>query len=479
MGFLDNIFNQDKKKEKEKKYQERKAALDINLEKTTKVQEQNVEVQEKNTEIQKSAMQIAWKNQELNEQLTKLVLDNEKTKNLLLERENKIKALQDELDERQKKVRQEEIEGTARKAEIRKNEQFVAEQQKKVETESKRVEEREIEAKKIKVESESDKEKYQTLYDELDVDKGNIKTLEEEARRKNKEADEKLAITNTTFEKSKVIDEEIKAKETKFEEYRESIEKSLKEKIEEYDRRLADLDAVKGIVDDVKFDDSEDGKQAKIVVKETIRQAKKALADIKTRFDELDEKYASGTFKGFSTPLTEIDKYFEELKTQYIQIKEHIDSNENLPPSVSKWLDVIEDCISNADRSIKSWEFSETYRYIVFGLSACKNYELLLTILMDWAGASTEEQNETEEEDFIDWYEILEVDPAATEKEIIQQFKKQMLKYHPDKASEDKKEEYHERAVQLNQAKEILSDSEKRKIFDEKRNNRKQKNKHE
>jgi DnaJ-domain-containing protein 1 len=449
MSFLDDIFSNKKKEEKERLHQERQAALDANMEKTTKVQEQNVQVQGKNLEIQKSAMEIAWKNQEQSEKLTKLVLDNERTKNLLLERENKIKEIQDQLDERQKEIRREEIEITARKAEVRKNEQLATEQLKKLEAESKSVVDREKEAEKVKAESETSKEKYQALYDELEVDKGNIKTLEEEARRKNKDADEKTATANAIFEKSKVIDEEIKAKEAKFEEHRESIEKALKDKIEEYDRRLADLDAVKGIVDDVKFDDSEDGQQAKIVVKEAIRQAKKSLSDIKTRFDELDDKYASGTFKGFSTPLTEIDKDFEELKSQYIQIQEHIAANDSLPPSVSKWLSVIEDCIANA--------------------------ELLLNILMDWAGADSEEQNETEEDDFTDWYIILEVDIEATYDEIKKQFRILIKKYHPDKAPPEKQEEYHKISAELNEAYDILCDEAKRKAFDEKRNKRKNK----
>jgi len=472
MGFIDDIFTNKKKQEKEKLHQEREAALDANILKSNLLQEQ-VHL------LQKSNMEIAWKNEKLNEELIKLVAENVKTKNILLERENKIRDSNNEVEERKKEVRKEEIEIIARKSEVRKNEQVADEQQKKLDSETKKVIEREKETEKVKAESESDKEKYQKLYDELEVDKGNIKTLEEEARRKNKEADEKLVTANATFEKSIVIDEEIKAKEGKFEEYRESIEKSLKEKIEEYDRRLADLDAVQGIVDDVTFDDSEDGKQAKIVVKETIRQAKKALADIKTRFDELDEKYASGTFKGFSTPLTEIHKYFEELKTQYIQIKEHIASNENLPSSVSKWLGVIEDCIASADRSIKSWEFSEAYRNIVFGISACKNYELLLTILMDWNGSASEETSEAEEDEFVDWYIILEVEIEATEAEIKKQFRIKIKIYHPDRATEDKKEEYHKISAELIEAYEILSDIKKRKAFDEKRNKRKQKNNHE
>jgi hypothetical protein len=475
--IFDKIFN--KGKREKQLLEARQSILDNSIEKSNQIQASNNEVQKSVTEVQKSVMEIAWKNQQLNEDLTKLVANNERTRNILLERENKIQITLDDLEERKKEVRKEEIELIARKSETRKNEQLADEHQKKLDAESKRVAEREGEAEKAKSESESEKEKYQSLYDELEVDKGNIKTLEEEARRKNKDADEKTVAANAIFEKAKVIDDEIKAKEAKFEEHREAIEKSLKEKIEEYDRRLEDLNAIKGIVDDVKFDDSEDGKQAKIVVKEAIRQAKKALTDIKTKFDELDEKYASGTFKGFSTPLTEIDKYFEELKTQYTQVKEHFASEQNLPSSVSKWLSSIEDCINNADRSIKSWEFSEAYRNIVFGIATCKNYELLLIILNDFAGGGSEESTATEGEDFIDWYEILEVKPDATDKEIKKAFNKLMLKYHPDRAPEEKKEEYHEKAVLLNQANDVLRDPEKRKIFDEKRNNRKQKNSHE
>lgn len=472
MSLLNGVFNN---KKKHRMHQERLAALDANLEKTTNVQKQNADVQGKNLEIQKSAMEIAWKNQEQSEKLTKLVLDNERTKNLLLERENKIKEIQDQLDERQKEIRREEIEITARKAEVRKDEKLATDKLLKVDSEIIKVAEREKQAEKLQNESEKNKHEYKSLYDELEADKGNTKTLEEEARRKNKEADQKTALANAIFEKSKVIDAEIKAKETKFEEYRESIENALKEKIEEYDRRLADLNAVKEIVNDVKFDDSEDGQQAKIVVKEAIRQAKKSLSDIRTKFDELDDKYASGSFKGFSTPLIEIDKNFEELKSQYIQIKEHISANESLPASISKWLSVIEDCISNADRSLKSWEFSEAYRNIVYGISACKNYELLLNILMDWASSGSDEESETGEDDFIDWYLILEIEIDATYEEIKKKFRILIKKYHPDRAPVDKQEEYHKKSAELNQAYEILSDTEKRHAFNEKWNKRKNK----
>lgn len=471
MGLFDDLFNGKKKKEQEKLQQERQAALDANLTKTTNLQERIVELQEKNTELQKSVMEITWKNHELNEQLKQLVLDNEKTKNLLLQRENQIKSKQEELDERQKEVRREEIEITARKSEVRKNEHELAEEQKKLEKENKRVVERETEAEKIKTESEAEKIKYQELFEELENEKESINALEEAARRKNQDADEKISTANEIFERAKVIDEEIKAKEAKFEEHRESIEKSLNEKIAEYDRRIEDLNAVKGIVDDIKFDNSQEGQQAKIVVKEAIRQAKKELTDIKSKFEELDEKYSSGTFKGFATPLSEIDKDFEELKTQYIQIKEHIESNEHLPQSVSAWLSGIEESINNADKYIKSWEFSEAYRNIVWGLSSCKNYELLLTILNDFAGSGTEEEPQDTDENYEDWYEILEVEPEADEKEIKKAYRKAANKYHPDKNNGDKEAE--EKFKKIVEAYDVLSDPEKRKAFDEKRNNRK------
>lgn len=455
-----DIFNFKKKKEKEAQLEELRENLKKNLTKTTSVQEDNVE-------LQKSAMEIAWKNHDLNEQLKQLVLDNERTKNLLLQRENQIKSKQDEIDERQKEVRREEIEITARKAEVRKNEQLLTDEQKNLEKETKRIKEREEEAEKLKVESEQNKAKYQSLFDDLEVDKENISTLEEAARRKNQVADEKNAAANAIFEKAKVIDDEIKAKEAKFEEHRESIEKSLNDKIAEYDRRLEDLNAVKGIIDDVKFDKSKEGEEAKIVVKEAIRQAKKELTDIKAKFEELDEKYSSGTFKGFATPLSEIDKNFEELKTQYLQIKEHVDSEENMPTSVLKWLSSIEESINNADKFIKSWEFSEAYRNIVWGLSTCKNYELLLTILNDFANTGTEDSPREEEESFEDWYDILGVKSDADEKDIKKTYREVAKKYHPDKNNGDNESE--EKFKKAAEAYEILSDPEKRKAFDEKR----------
>jgi len=447
-----------KNKERERLIQERQKFLDNNIEHSNKIQEET-------KDTQKSTLEIARQNYELNERLAKLVAENKEKENILLTREHNIKLSENDIEERKNNVRKEEVIIEARKSEIRKREQEVSDNEKDVQ-------EREEEAQKIKLESEEAKEKYQILFDELEKQRENIDNLEKEAKRRNDLAVEKENSANAIFEKAKIIDDEIKAKEAEFEAKIGEIESSLKAKIEEYDRKLEDINNTQEFIDNIKFDDSEDGNAAKIVVKEAIRQAKKSLTDIKTQFDELDDKYCGGTFKGFSTPISEIDKSYEELKTQYQQIKEHIESNEDLSKSIYKWLDSIEDYINNADKNIKSWEFSEAYRNIIFGLSTCKNYELLLNILNEWGSSETSnEENSEQEEVFDDWYEILGLNPDATKQEIKKRCKELMKKYHPDQNQGN--HEYNDELQKIIKAKEILCDDEKRKEFDEERKKRK------
>jgi chromosome segregation ATPase len=456
-----------KKKKKEQILEERQQLLNNSIERSEKIQEETKDTQKSVLEIARQNSDLSQKNYELNERLTILVAENKEKENLLLERENQIKLSENDIEERKKEARKEEIYLEARKAEIRKNEQSISEHEKQVKK-------RDGEAEILKTESEETKEKYQNLFDDLEGQKENITNLEKEAARKNDEANEKENTAQIIFERAKTIDDEIKAKEAEFETKREEIESSLNAKIEEYDRKLEDINNVQDFVDNINFDDTEDGKAAKIVVKEAIRQAKKSLTDIKTHFDELDEKYCSGTFKGFSTPISEIDKSFEELKTQCQQIKKHIETNDALPASVDKWLESIEDYINNADKNIKSWGFSEAYRNIIFGLSTCKNYELLLMILDEWGSSGTTAEEENAEEEFIDWYEILDVNPGASDKEIKTKYRKLAHQYHPDKTMDDtQRQKFEEKMRLINQAWAILRDKEKRKEFDEKRRTRK------
>ena len=438
----------------------------------------NTNVQEALTQVQKESMEIARKNQQLTEEIKKLVIENERTKNILLERENSIKKQLHDLDERLQSIRKEEIIIETRKSDLRSKEHKTESEQKEIDKERKAIREREEVSDKIKRQAEEDKLKYEKLHSEIENEKSKATELEQELKRKNNEADRKIAESNAIFEKAKIIDEEMKRKEKLFEDERVKIEAALREKIEEVDRRLADLDNVKEVVDDIKYDDSEFGRSAKIVVKESIRKAMNMLKDMIVEFEQLNEKYASGTFKGFSTPITEIDKCFNDLKTQYQQVKEHIDSNEELPSTVIKWLDCIEEYILKADTAKKSWELSEAYRYITLGLATCKNYELLLHILCGWTQGEHEGNTHSEmpNEGFTDWYEVLEVTPEATLEEIKKQRNALLNKYHPDRSTEETREEYTKKTVQIIEAYETLSDEAKRKEFDNKRNNYKKNN---
>src|SRR3954447_15097229 len=66
---------------------------------------------------------------------------------------------------------------------------------------------------------------------------------------------------------------------------------------------------------------------------------------------------------------------------------------------------------------------------------------------------------------FRDYYETLGVAKTATEDEIRSAFRKLARKYHPDVAKDKKTAE--EKFKQINEAYEVLSDSEKRKKYDQ------------
>lgn len=66
-----------------------------------------------------------------------------------------------------------------------------------------------------------------------------------------------------------------------------------------------------------------------------------------------------------------------------------------------------------------------------------------------------------------DYYKILGVEKNAAKEEIKKAFKKLALKYHPDRAPEDKKEEYEEQFKKINEAASVLGDDKKRQQYDQ------------
>ena len=64
-----------------------------------------------------------------------------------------------------------------------------------------------------------------------------------------------------------------------------------------------------------------------------------------------------------------------------------------------------------------------------------------------------------------DYYAILEVDKDASEKEIKSAYRQLSKKYHPDKNSGS--EEAHHKFIEVGEAYDVLSDPEKKKIYDQ------------
>jgi len=67
----------------------------------------------------------------------------------------------------------------------------------------------------------------------------------------------------------------------------------------------------------------------------------------------------------------------------------------------------------------------------------------------------------------MDYYEILGVPKSSSEDEIKKAYRKLALKYHPDRAPEDKKTEYEAKFKEISQAYSVLSDKKKRSQYDQ------------
>lgn len=66
-----------------------------------------------------------------------------------------------------------------------------------------------------------------------------------------------------------------------------------------------------------------------------------------------------------------------------------------------------------------------------------------------------------------DYYKLLGVNKNADKEEIKKAFKKLALKYHPDRAPEDKKKEYEEKFKEINEAVSVLGNDKKRQQYDQ------------
>jgi len=77
-----------------------------------------------------------------------------------------------------------------------------------------------------------------------------------------------------------------------------------------------------------------------------------------------------------------------------------------------------------------------------------------------------QQQQRKKSTDSDDYYKVLGIKKSATGKEIKSKYRKLALKYHPDKVPEDEKEEAEKVFVRVSEAYAVLSDDEKRKVYD-------------
>ena len=438
------------------------------VEKVVELQQDSQKIAEDNTELGKEYLKIAKENTKISEsidskseRLIALVVQNEETKQSLSQRDVVLRAKEDDMEERRKKIRIQEIDITARISEVRRQESDVKRQDKVLDGERISIKKRENAAQKLAADSKTAKEDCDALKHKLSDKENLLKAKEEQLNAQSRELDERHKKTEDVFKKANETESELAKKERVFEEKCANMEYSLNKKIEEYDRKLEDINTVQQTVDAVKFNDSEEGKKAKIVVQEAIRRAKKDLEDNAHNFSELLDKYGKGTFRGFAVPISEIDNNIEKLNIYYQQIDQHAGNHAHVI-GLTDIKDVVGDYLTKADHCRKSWEFSETYRYICYGLATCENYELMAKII----SSGQSKDAESSENDEPNYYSMFDIPTNASEEEINAAYKKMAKKWHPDRAPDELKDTYNDKMAQLNKARDILLDKDKRAKYD-------------
>lgn len=95
------------------------------------------------------------------------------------------------------------------------------------------------------------------------------------------------------------------------------------------------------------------------------------------------------------------------------------------------------------------------------------NINLLLLIIVLLSSHVTIAAKPKKEERPKDYYKVLGVNRNVDEKKLKSAYRKLALKWHPDKHKDESKDEATTKFTEISQAYEILSDPEKRRIYDQ------------
>lgn len=401
----------------------------------------------------------------------KLIEENQKLQSQLQAEQQRLSLWEEDLKNRMEENRKTEISLHIRSEGIKKDEQRLQKKDKDLESERKNIKERETLSSQLEKDCFIKKEKYDKETQEAEECKFKFKTKIDNLNHREdvcKNREKKLEEQNEEYTKrlhklekrEAFLKKEFEKEKKAWDESCEKTKATLDEKIMEYDRKIADLENIDDTLESIKADQSDDGNKAKIVVKEAIRAGIHQLEDTIKKFQELDETYGSGTFKGFAVPFDEISTVFEELKAQYDAVKNHAEST---GLDFSLWLSKIEEHLLNADQAYNSYLFSECYRNAVEGLSYCNGYATMIEIFNNYAGGTNEESADSEnpeaEEDWNTYYSVLfeeDFDPdfdydSLDFNAFKKQYKKVAKKYHPDRADDDNKADFEEKIKILNE----------------------------
>ncbi|MCB1191544.1 MAG: DnaJ domain-containing protein [Leptospiraceae bacterium] len=358
--------------------------------------------------------------------------------------------------ERLKELRQNEILITAKDSSVKKDLKDVRETRKVVEEKEKfiREETTRIEAIETNI---NQKEQALNLW----------KTALEEKETKLQEEQDRLDSlkeeAETFHEEAESIKDDLVEQLEKLKEEREEYKKAFEEKALEFERKLAELAKAKDIHKLFEKDKSKEGKSAKLVVQEAIRQMQKLSKDMLERAEKLEEQYCQGTFKGFAIPMDTITDRIEQLKTNLVLVQNYAAENTHLP--LHGFLEGIQNRLLEAEKAITFWDFPTSYTQTVEGLALCNALEIFLKALNEWASAgSTDESTDSNTEPDFDYYEELGVNKDASQEEIKKAYRNLVKQFHPDcrpkNLSEEEIRKMDERWLRIQKAYETLSNKE-------------------